>query len=102
MAKSLLNILFVSGIFLILSAKSIRAFNILVCLVYDSFSFLIFIYKFLDIYKIVAKIKELYYRVIKQDIRWIIKQYYICVMIVSLEAKTFIIPIITKVFLEYI
>jgi hypothetical protein len=68
MAKSLLDILFIFRISSILFIKFIRIFSILMCLAYDSPFFLIFTYKFLGIYKIIAKIKELYYRIIKQDI----------------------------------
>jgi hypothetical protein len=73
-----------------------------VCLARDSPPFLTFTYKFLNIHKTVAKIKELYYGIIKQDVHWVIKQCHICAMTAPLEAKAFVIPIIAKVLLEHI
>jgi hypothetical protein len=62
----LLDIIFILGIFLILSIRSIRAFSIMVCLLYDlSYFYLLF----LGITKTTGRIKEFYYKITKQDIR---------------------------------
>jgi ABC-type polysaccharide transport system permease subunit len=95
----LLDIIFILGISLILFIKSIRIFSIMVCLPYDlSYFYLLF----LGIAKTTGRIKELYYRITKQDIRWVIKYCNIYAITVLLAAKTKVIPIITKILFERI
>jgi hypothetical protein len=62
----LLDIVFVLRISLILSIRSIRTFSITVCLLYDLPYFYLL---FSGIAKTAGRIKELYYRVTKQDVR---------------------------------
>jgi hypothetical protein len=71
----------------------------MVCLPYDlSYFYLLF----LGIAKTTGRIKELYYRITKQDIRWVIKYCNIYAITVLLAAKTKVIPIITKILFERI
>jgi hypothetical protein len=52
---------------------------------------------FSGIIKTVGRIKKLYYKITKQDVRWVIKYYNICAITALLAAKTEVIPIIAKI-----
>jgi hypothetical protein len=95
----LLDIMSVFGISLILSIRSIRTFSITVCLPHD---LLYFYLLFSGIAKTAGRIKELYYGVTKQDIRWVIKYCNICAITALLVAKAEVILIIAKILLERI
>jgi hypothetical protein len=64
--------------------------------------YFIFTYYFQELQKTAGCIKKLYYRITKQDVRWVIKYYNICAIIVLLAAKTKVILIIAKILLERI
>jgi hypothetical protein len=61
----LLDIISVLRIFLILFVRSMRTFSITVCLLYDLPYFYLL---FSGIAKTAGRIKELYYRITKQDV----------------------------------
>jgi hypothetical protein len=76
-----------------------RTFSIIVCLLHDLPYFYLL---FSGIAKTAGRIKEFYYGVTKQDIRWVIKYCNIYVITALLATKTKVIPIIAKILLECI